>query len=180
MCAYCTQSKVFGYSIVGSDGILPDPDKISALKNLQAPSDVHGMIRPLGMVNHMGCFLRNLSEITASMCRLLTKTSTLYWDPDQQKAFQNVKDALTNVTATARYAPMFHTTVSADASSYGLGAVLLQDQPTGERFAVPYISRSLSPSETRYSQTEKEALAVTWLWKDLISSSRVYSLRHRN
>lgn len=148
--------------VVGSDGISPDPDKISALKNLQAPSDVSGVRRLLGMVNHVGRFLPNLSEITAPIRQLLTKTSTWYWGPDQQEAFQSVKDALTNVTAMARYDPMFHTTVSADASSYGLGAVLLQDQPTGERRAVAYISRSLSPAETRYSQTEKEALAVTW------------------
>ncbi|SCV65341.1 Integrase core domain protein [Anaplasma phagocytophilum] len=62
----------------------------------------------------------------------------------------------------AKYDPSYSTTVSADASSYGLGAVLLQDQPTGERRAVAYASRSLTSTEQRYSQTEKEALAATW------------------
>lgn len=52
--------------------------------------------------------------------------------------------------------------MSADASSFRLGAVLLQEQPTGQRRAVAFASRSLTSTEQRYSQTEKEALAVTW------------------
>ena len=52
--------------------------------------------------------------------------------------------------------------MSADASSYGLGAVLTQKLEDGERKAVAYISRALTPVEQRYAQIEKEALATTW------------------
>lgn len=51
----------------------------------------------------------------------------------------------------AKYDPSFPTTVSVDARSFGLGAVLLQDQPQGERRAFAYASRSLSPTQKRYS-----------------------------
>ena len=54
------------------------------------------------------------------------------------------------------------TMVSADASSYGLGAVLLQKQPDGELKSLSCISRSLTPTEQRYPQIEKEVLAFTW------------------
>ena len=53
------------------------------------------------------------------------------------------------------------TKVSADASSYGLGVVLLQKQKKGWR-PVAFASRSMSEVEQRYAQIEKEALACTW------------------
>jgi len=50
--------------------------------------------------------------------------------------------------------------VSADASSFGLDAVLMQRHM--EWRPIAYISRSLSETEQSYAQVEKEALAVTW------------------
>ena len=58
--------------------------------------------------------------------------------------------------------PTRETVVSADASSYGLGAVLIQRQPDGGMTPISYNSRSISPTEQRYAQIEKEALALTW------------------
>ena len=57
-----------------------------------------------------------------------------------------------------------HTQIIAHASPMGLGAVLVQET-NGERRAVCYASRTLSPVERRYSQTKKEALALVWPWE---------------
>lgn len=66
----------------------------------------------------------------------------------------------------AKYHPSFATTVSADASSFGLGAVLLQTQPSDERCPVAFPLRAMTGTEQRVIERENEALATTWttLW----------------
>ena len=60
----------------------------------------------------------------------------------------------------ALYDPAADVKISADASSFGLGVVLLQR--TGDNWRpVAYASRSMSDTERRYAQIEKEALAIT-------------------
>lgn len=60
------------------------------------------------------------------------------------------------------YDPSLKTKVTADSSSYGLGAVLTQQLSDGRWGSVAYVSRSLTPTERRYAQIEKKALALTW------------------
>ena len=79
-----------------------------------------------------------------------------------RQAFSLVKDALAKIPALVLYDPYLETIVSANASSYGRGAVLLQKQANGERWPVAYVSRSMTPTESRYAQIEKKALALTW------------------
>ena len=52
------------------------------------------------------------------------------------------------------------TKIAADASSYGLGAVVLQEEP-GIWKPVSFISRSMTATKAKYAQIKKETLAVT-------------------
>ena len=60
------------------------------------------------------------------------------------------------------YRPDSDTIISADASSFGVGGVLLQKQLDGSWKPVAFASRALTITEQRYVQIEKEALAITW------------------
>lgn len=56
--------------------------------------------------------------------------------------------------------PENKTMVSSDASSFGLGAVFFQKQPSGEMRPVTYASRSMTKTECCYAQIDKEAHEV--------------------
>ena len=76
-----------------------------------------------------------------------------------------LKNALVEAPVTAYFDPDKPTEISVDASPVGLAAILAQSDPvTGNKHVVTYASRSLTPVEQRYSQMEREALAVVWGW----------------
>ena len=112
------------------------------------------------MANQLGKFIPNLSTVTQPLRDLLQKKNQWTWGPSQQRAFDLVKDELSKTPVLALYDQNRETTVSADASSYGLGAVLRQ-RTNGTLHPVAYASRAMTPTEQRYSQIEKEALATT-------------------
>ena len=92
----------------------------------------------------------------------VVKNTPWTWDAPQQDAFQKIKIALTTALVLTLYDPNKETKIAADASSYGLGAVVLQEDTPGEWKPVSFISRSMTATESRYAQIEKKALAVTW------------------
>ncbi|UYV75118.1 K02A2.6-like [Cordylochernes scorpioides] len=116
----------------------------------------------LGMVNFTGKFILDLSTILYPLNQLLVKRNDWRWDSAQEEAFEKVKKLLSTSPALTLFDPNLPTTVSADASSYGLGAVLLQKSEDGYQKAVAYASRTMPETEKRWPQIEKESLAIVW------------------
>ena len=148
--------------IIGKNGVKPDPDKVSLVVNMEAPQNVSELRRFLGMVNQLGKFLPNLATVTEPLRALLSTRSSWYWDQPLVRAFDEIKQMLSSSPVLSLYDPSLKTKVTADSSSYGIGAVLTQKLPDGRWGPVVYVSRSLTPTERRYAQIEKEALALTW------------------
>ena len=119
------------------------------------------MYQNLDVANQLGKFSRNLAELTQPLRELLSKKHTWVWGPSQEQAFAKEKEELTKPTILALYNPEAPTMISADASSHGLGAVLMQSGDTEPTWKpVAYASCSMSETERRYAQIDKEALAT--------------------
>lgn len=74
-------------------------------------------------------------------------------------AFLRLKEALANEQILGYFDSTDRTQVYADASPVGLGAVLFQLDKESRSRVIAYDSKSSTPTEKRYCQTEKEALA---------------------
>ena len=115
------------------------------------------------MANQLGKFTPNLPEISQPIRELLSSKKTWLWGPQQDDAFEKLKLELIRPTVLALYDVDAMLKISAYASAYGLGAVLLQKADKSQEWRpVAFASLALSDTEQRYSQIEKEALATVW------------------
>ena len=161
-CQFSQKSIMFLGQLTDSSGIRPDPRKVKAIQTMPTPSNITELRRFLGMVNQLNKFTPNLADKTKPLRDLLVKNNQWVWGEAQQTSFEEVKHILTSTPVLALFNPRAETVLSADASSYGLDAVLMQKQLQRELKPIAYISRSMTITEQRYAQLEKESLAFTW------------------
>ena len=143
--------------VATADGLKASPQRVKAIVDMPAPSDVTGVRRFLGMVQYLSKFLPGLADMTKVLRDLTQKNVDFVWQEAQEKAFKNLKSVISSVPVLRYYDLKDEVTLQCDASQYGLGAVLLQDgQP------VAFASRALTPTEQRYAQIEKECLSIVF------------------
>lgn len=146
--------KYLGYNI-SKEGLSVSLDKIKAIVEYKTPSDKAELQRFLGMITYLGKFIPNLSDKTGCLRNLLGKNVEFVWTSNEQKSFEDLKACVTAAPVLAFFDVNKKSTISVDASSYGLGGVLVQNG-----HPVAFASSSLSGAQQRYSQIEKELLAV--------------------
>lgn len=161
-CEFRKKRTLYLGHVLEAAGISADPEKTAAIRKLPAPESVTQLRAFFGMLNHLMKFLPGLAEMTKPLRDLLASDAAWTWGPQQQQAFDRLKEQLAKTPVLTYYDPQRPHTLSVDASSYGLGAVLLQEDTDGQRRPVAYASRALTSTEQRYAQVEKEALAITW------------------
>ena len=119
----------------------------------------------LGLVNFCAKNIRDFATLAEPLRKLTRKEVKWQWNSEQQMTFETLKQRLTSADVMSYYNQNAETNIIVDGSPFGLGAILNQKQSDGNFKPVAYASRTLSPIERRYSQTEREALSVYWAIK---------------
>ncbi|XP_014672251.1 PREDICTED: uncharacterized protein K02A2.6-like [Priapulus caudatus] len=152
-----TQIEFMGL-LLSTRGVGPTEEKVRAIVDAREPETAAEVRSFLGLVNFSARFIPDFASVSEPMRRLTRKGEEFKWGPEQTKSFKELKRRLANHETLAYFRQGEKTQVIADV---GLGGILVQIQD-GEPRVVSYASRSLSDVERRYSQTEKEALALVW------------------
>ena len=151
--------------MIDKQGVSPDPHKHGLYCGYGEPQNSHRVLgiygngKPTGEIH---------SKISQPPRKLLSSKRLWLWGPSQHAALKKLKHELTQPTVLIVYDPDAKQKIAADASAYRLGAVLLQQYSATQWKPIVYASRSMSDIEKRYSQTEKEALAIVWACKKFL------------
>ena len=151
----------YGY-MFSKAGMQPSTTKVSALKNAKQPETCNDVRSFLGMVNYLKRFIPDFSTLTYPLRQLTKKYTIFSWTEECVESFTKLTSILSEHTCNSFFDNEKETFVYCDASPLGVSSILLQSSTKEHTNAnvIAYTSRSLSPTEERYSQIERECLGL--------------------
>ena len=145
--------------MVSEAGITPCPRNIDAVKQWTSPRSVKEILQFIGLCSYYRQFIQLFSDIATPMTNLTGKGVEWVWGAAAEMAFQTLKAQLIEAPVLAFPREGLPFTLDTDASDVGVGAVLSQTWD-GAEHVIAYGSKKLSKTQTRYSVTRRELLAV--------------------
>ena len=140
----CDEVPFHGH-LLTAEGLKPDPEKVRAIVEMPRPEKRDDILRLNGMVNCLGRFLPNLSDVMKPLRDLSHKDAVWCWDDLQEKAWNDVKNLIVSAPVLAYYKPSEVLEIQCDSSQSKLGAALMQNG-----HPIAYASRALTETESRY------------------------------
>ena len=151
--------RLLGY-IITPEGISSDPEKVRAIVDMPAPMNVKQVRSFMGMVNYYSKTIPGYARISEPLVRLTRKHQPFSWGPEQQKAFESLKELLMSRHVMAYPRTDRGYKLFTDASDTCVGGILVQDDDDGVERVIQYVSHQLSATQRKWSTIEKEAFAV--------------------
>lgn len=151
---------------INQHGIFPKKEKIEAIHKIPFPNSLRKLREFLGMINFYRKFIPNCAEILQPLTNLLKgpkserKNAVISSSPETLLAFEAAKAALCDSTCLQFPEPSAKISLSVDASSTCVGAVLQQLTAEKQWKPLAYFSKALTPTEQRYSTFSRELLAI--------------------
>ena len=136
--------------------------KVEAIVQAPEPQNVQQLRSFLGLLNYYGKFIKNLATLLHPLNKLLQQNVKWYWSTNCAIAFKQAKQELVSSKVLAHYDIKLPIKLAADASSYGVGAVISHVYPDETERLIAFASRTLTTAEQNYAQLEKEALGLVF------------------
>lgn len=150
--------------LITAEGVKPNPDKISAIKNYPIPKTPKEIKSFLGLAGYYRKFIRDFAKISKPMTSCLKKDAKVTHSPEFVNSFNHLKNLLINspILQYPDFSKPF--VLTTDASNVAIGSVLSQGNPPNDK-PISYASRTLNETEQRYSVIERELLSIVWSCK---------------
>ena len=149
---------------IGQNMMSPVDEKITKVLRIAVPKSKKQVRAVLGLIGFYRRYVENFASLVAPLVELTKKNSPakVKWSEKCEVALKKIQEILSShpVILLPDFTKDF--VIRTDASSTGLGAVLLQEGEDKLLHPVMYASRKLLDRETRYATVERECLAVVW------------------
>jgi len=165
-CKFATNNiKVFGH-VVRDGRIFPDDEKTATIAAWPVPKTKSQLRSFIGITNYFRVYIERYAAKAYPLTQLLGKykPNKLSWGPEQQKAFDELKTALTSKPVLRPPQVGKEMIIMADSSKTSLSAILMQsgDAPNQPNRVIAYASRQLLKREQNYPTIEKELLSIVY------------------
>nr|KAJ0192365.1 hypothetical protein LSAT_V11C800454700 [Lactuca sativa] len=159
-CEFWLREVQFLGHVVNEQGIKVDPAKIEAIEKWEPPRTPLEVRSFLGLAGYYRRFIQDFSRIAAPLTTLTRKNVKFEWKPEQDNAFNVLKEKLSSAPVLSLPEGNDGFVVYSDASKLGLGCVLMQNGKV-----IAYASRQLKVHERKYPTHDMELAAVVFALK---------------
>ncbi|XP_031328049.1 uncharacterized protein K02A2.6-like [Photinus pyralis] len=159
-CVFRTKGIEFLGFYISEEGVRPIADKVRNIKHAPTPTCKRELQSFLGLLNFYHAFLKNKANFAESLHRLLDNKVPWNWTTENQRTFEAVKELLSSDQLLVHYDARKELVLTCDASPWAVGVVLSHVDSDGREAPIAFHSKTLSQAERRYSQLDKEALAI--------------------
>ena len=156
-CQIKKSSVKFYGNLLTTTGMQPDPKKVDDIVKLASPTKKQELRSLVGMVTYLNRFIQNTTSLLEPLRKLLKNDIHFSWDETHDHAFERIKAAIRSACNLSYFDKNKPCEIQCDASLKGLGCCLIQDGKT-----VYFASKSLTETESRYSNIEREMLGVVF------------------
>jgi hypothetical protein len=168
---------------VDGDGVRLQQTKKDALLQIRAPTSTAELRSFMGLANYFRDFIDHFATVSKPLYQLCSEKVPFVWSTECNEAFLLLKQSVVDAPLLAHVDYAYPLVLRTDASTKGIGAVLLQKIDGSER-PVCFVSRAFNPTESRWSTIEQEAFAmfyaITHLSHYLLGHAFAVETDHKN